>query len=389
VEIAGARGLDRRLIGAALRSVVSVEEVAADFRGVIDAHRTTIPRFLVDHVIEVPRGAAPSSCLPFYETLYGEIIDELDPSIVEKGSKQSVEKPGTLPGTSSSSEVREVTPAERIAFLLARQLCADGVYTVGSVTPLSMVAYQLAKQTHAPNLTLIPFAGLVDVGAYPVGIPSAERNAMSSAHGFWGMDDLYEWLYQAGKIDAEIFCPAQIDERGHINNSMVRRSDGTFARLPGQAGIADVATLHQNLYMYVPRHSTRRLVRRVDFEGGSRELITNEERAAVGLRGGEVTVVTDLCVFRLDKVRRVLVVDSIHSGVTPEEVKASTGFPLGVDRDVPRSPEPSAEILTLIRKVIDPLRVRDLETVGAADRMPLIREIVSGDAARSATSDPC
>lgn len=379
VEVAGPRGLDRRLIGAAKVRVVSVEEIVPDFRGLAEAHRTTLPRFLVDHLVLTPGGAAPSSCLPYYPTAFRQILDDLEPIRDGTKSEARISRVEAQPSPGRSHVTSGATPAERMAFLLASQLRDDGVYTVGSVTPLSMVAYQLAKQTHAPNLSLIPFAGLVDVGTYSVGVQSAEPRAAESAHDFWGMDELYEWLYQAGRIDAEIFCPGQIDQRAHINNSRVRREDGTFARLPGQAGIADVATLHRNLYMYVPRHSPRRLVERVDFEGGSRELITDGERSAVGLCPGEVTVVTDLCVLRLDKSSRLLRLDSVHAGVTLAEVRSQTGFDLGLVGQVPNSPEPPHDILRLIREQIDPLGVRELEIVSAADRGPLIRTLLTKD----------
>jgi glutaconate CoA-transferase subunit A len=383
IELASARGLDRRLIGAAKTRIVSVEEQAGDFRGSLGAHRTTLPRFLIDHVVVAPGGAAPSSCLPFYPTDFDTIFADLQgaPSMREpKASAPPLDvRPLDVRPLPVAANVDGATPAERVAYLLASQLRDDGVYTVGSVTPLAMVAYQLAKQTHAPGLALIPFAGTVDVGTYVVGVQSAEPNAIDTAHDFWGMDDLYEWLYQDGRIDAEIFCPAQIDRRAHINNSQITRPDGTIVRLPGQAGIADVATLHRNLYMYVPRHTPRRLVERVDFEGGSRALVTDEERAEVGLLPGEVTVVTDLCVFRLDKNTRLLVLDSLHAGVTLDEVRSSTGFAVEPAGAVATSPEPSREILRLIREQIDPLGLRDLETVGAAERGPLISTLLAKD----------
>ena len=378
VELASARGLDRRLIGAAKTRIVSVEEQAGDFRGSLGAHRTTLPRFLIDHVVVAPGGAAPSSCLPFYPTDFDKIFAGLQAAPLGGMPPRSA-LPLDVRPLPVASNVDSATPAERLAYLLASQLRDDGVYTVGSVTPLAMVAYQLAKQTHAPGLALIPFAGTVDVGTYVVGVQSAEPNAVDTAHDFWGMDDLYEWLYQDGRIDAEIFCPAQIDRRAHINNSQVTRPDGTIARLPGQAGIADVATLHRNLYMYVPRHSPRRLVERVDFEGGSRALVTDEERAAVGLSPGEVTVVTDLCVFRLDKSSRLLVLDSLHAGVSLDEVRSRTGFAVEPTHAVPISPEPPRDILRLIREQIDPLGLRDLETVSAADRGPLISTLLAKD----------
>ena len=389
VEIVGARGLDRRILGAAKVRVVTVEEVAGEFRGPVEAHRTTIPRFLVDHIVECPGAARPSSCLPHYDTDFDAIRRELGvlpPDDPENGAVTTVApkpEPAALSSGRAGARARPdespPTRAEIVVFHLARQLRDGGIYTVGSVTPVSMVAYQLAKQTHAPTLAVIPFAGLVDVRPYPVGVASAERKALRVATAFWGMDDLYEQLYEAGRIDAEIFCPAQIDELANINNSLVRDGGAGVIRLPGQAGIADVATLHKNLYMYVPRHSPRRFVRRVDFRGGTRALVTDAERAAAGLSGGETTVVTNLCVLRLDKRVRRFRLESLHPGVEVTDVLEQTGFPLLVDDSIAPSAMPDADVLALLRHEVDPMGVRDLETVASSARAALLQRILESE----------
>jgi glutaconate CoA-transferase subunit A len=360
VEIVGARGLDRRILNAAKTAIVSVERIEAPFRGPERAHRTTFPRFLVDHVVEIPGGAKPSSCLPFYGTDFRELRQTLF------GAPAAVQEPAP------PSNDPEPTPAELMVHLMALQLKNGAVYTVGSVTPMSMVAYQLAKRTTAPNLALIPFAGLVDVGSYQVGVSTAETNALASAEDFWGMDDLYEWIYQRGAVDAEIFTPAQIDARARINNSQFFRSDGSLVRLPGQAGIADVAFLHRNLVMYVPRHTPQRFVGNVAWPGGDRHVFGADERARANLSPGRVIVVTNLCQLEFDGERRQFRVTSIHKGVTLDEIQRNTGFPLLVDGAPPMSPLPSPEILRMIREDIDPHRVRELEFVASADRLPAL-----------------
>ena len=46
--------------------------------------------------------------------------------------------------------------------------------------------------------------------------------------------------------------------------------------------------------------------------------------------------------------------ESIHSGVTAEDVIESTGFDLGDLSHVPVTPEPSAEELSILRNEVDP-----------------------------------
>jgi len=152
-----------------------------------------------------------------------------------------------------------------------------------------------------------------------------------------------------------------------------------MVRLPGQAGIADVATLHRNLYLYVPRHNRDRLVAEVDFAGGVRALVTDEERRSAGLQPGEITMVTNLCVLRFDKTERRFRLESTHPGVSPADVVAATGFALDVPDSVPTSAVPGPEILRLLRTVVDPLGVRDLETVPAAARGALLQRILDAE----------
>lgn len=398
VEIAGPLGLDVRLMGAARSRVASVEEVAESFAGGTNAHRTAIPRFLVDHVVEAPRGAWPGSCLPHYETDLDAVKDAL---ALDRAERESLAPTASIALANSSapsgsvtrrdagvpqgqSDQGGVTLAESLVIRLANQIRDDGIYTVGSVTPVAMVAYQLAKHTHAPNAAIIPFAGLVDVSPYAVGVKSAEIRAWTSATAFWGMDDLYDRLYSAGRIDAEIFCPAQIDGQGRINNSWVSREDGHGIRLPGQAGIADVALLHRNLYMYVPRHSVRRLVQTLDHQGGSRRLLGDDERREAGLTPGRVTVVTNLCEFELDPRSRRLEVVSLHPGVDLNDVRGATGFDIAPG-NVPSSPPPNPDLLTLLRDKVDPMGVRNLETVASRDRGELLERIL--DVERTSTRD--
>ena len=382
VEIVGARGLDLRLLGAAKHRVVSVERVEGDNVGPLGALRTTVPRFLIDAVVESPGGARPSSCLPDYATDLAEIRRRIQrpdeaPVPLERGAAPPENLPTSRGARPESGKPQ--TAAETLVCALARQLVDGGVYTVGSVTPVSFVAYQLAKRTHAPSLALIPFAGLVDVDVYPATVLNAESAALAAARDHWGMDDLYDLLYSAGRIDAEIFCPAQIDGAGSINNSWVQGPSGRV-RLPGQAGIADVATLHRNLYMYVPRHSPRRLVAELDFAGGTRYLVGDEERSAARLEPGEVSVVTNLCVFRQDKASGLLAVESVHAGVTLEQVRQATGFALRGDLGrLPVTPAPDGDLLELLRNEIDPHNVRDIETLPSKQRQGLLSRLLDDE----------
>jgi acyl CoA:acetate/3-ketoacid CoA transferase beta subunit len=72
-------------------------------------------------------------------------------------------------------------------------------------------------------------------------------------------------------------------------------------------------------------------------------------------------VVSNLGVFDFDTPDRAMRVRSVHPGVAVEEVQEATGFPLVFKGDVPETRTPTLEELRLIRDVIDPNALRDME----------------------------
>jgi glutaconate CoA-transferase subunit A len=58
--------MDNEIVDAAACTVVTAERIIPHEDFVAEPHRTTYPRFMVDAVTEVPRGAYPTSCYPLY-----------------------------------------------------------------------------------------------------------------------------------------------------------------------------------------------------------------------------------------------------------------------------------------------------------------------------------
>ncbi len=77
VEIHGARALDLAMAGAARQVLVTVEEIVPGTLAQ-GGQQTILTRNLVTAIAEVPGGAYPASCLPFYATDYGRIREVLD-----------------------------------------------------------------------------------------------------------------------------------------------------------------------------------------------------------------------------------------------------------------------------------------------------------------------
>ncbi len=116
---------------------------------------------------------------------------------------------------------------------------------------------------------------------------------------------------------------------------------------------APVNTLNNPTSYWIPRHSRRVFVERVDLVCG-----VGYDRAA-GARYHRVPrVVSDLGVFDFATSDRSMRLASLHPGVTVEQVREATGFELAVPEEVPPTREPTARELRLIREVLDPAGTR-------------------------------
>ena len=71
---------------------------------------------------------------------------------------------------------------------------------------------------------------------------------------------------------------------GRTNNLELTKPSGGKLRLPGQGGMSDVANMHQNYVVYVPRHGKASLVETVEMVSSARGVISaaDRERPATG-----------------------------------------------------------------------------------------------------------
>ena len=216
---------------------------------------------------------------------------------------------------------------ELMTVRIARMLDNECFASAGAVSPLGNVAYRLAKATHAPDLFIGTFScGHVDIAPGTMTLTLLEAMDSSSAVAHCGGDDTYSTYYQPGIVTHEIIGAAQIDARGRTNNLELTKPSGGKLRLPGQGGMSDVANMHRDYVVYVPRHSRAALVESVEMVSSARGVISAEARQAAGYRPGDIWLVTNLCVFRYDEAVGQLVVVETMPGVSRETISAETGF---------------------------------------------------------------
>jgi acyl CoA:acetate/3-ketoacid CoA transferase beta subunit len=150
---------------------------------------------------------------------------------------------------------------------------------------------------------------------------------------------------------------SQIDRYGNQNISCIGDWAEPKRQLLGVRG-APVNTLNNPTSYWVPRHSRRVFVEKVDMVCG----VGYDRAAEVGARFHRVPrVVSDLGVFDFATPDRSMRLASLHPGVTVEQVVEATGFALSVPDEVPYTREPTANELELIREVLDPAGARARE----------------------------
>jgi glutaconate CoA-transferase subunit B len=161
-----------------------------------------------------------------------------------------------------------------------------------------------------------------------------------------------------GMVDYCFLGGAQIDPYGNINSTMIGKDfHHPKVRMPGSGGANDLAS-HAWRSLVVTIHDKRRFVEKMDFVTSPGYLDGPGARERVGLPKdtGPYKVITDLAVMGFDPDTCRMRIESIHPGVTVEQVKENTGFEIGVAADLQRTEPPTDEELRLLRDEVDPMR---------------------------------
>ncbi|MEV0095591.1 CoA-transferase [Streptomyces sp. NPDC050738] len=228
--------------------------------------------------------------------------------------------------------------------------CAEAWRDSGEIlaSPMGLIpsfGARLAKRTFSPDLLLTDGeATLVSLDGTPEGwLPYRKHLTMVT-----------------GGRRHVMMGASQIDRYGNQNISCIGDWQHPTRQLLGVRG-APVNTLNNPTSYWVPKHSTRVFVPRVDMISG----VGYDSAAAAGPSATRFHripyVISHLGVFDFATPDRAMRLVSLHPGVTVDEVQKATGFPLMVPAGVPYTREPTDHELHLIREVIDPKSIRDRE----------------------------
>jgi len=249
--------------------------------------------------------------------------------------------------TSPTTTSQDVTRAEVCVTACADLFAGSGEILASPMGLVPGIGARLARHTSAPDLLLSDGeAFLLD-----------------------GDDTLEGWLPYRAMFDVVahgsrhvVMGASQVDRYGNQNISCIGEHSHPRRQLLGVRGAPGNTVNHRTSY-WVPRHSTRVFVDRVDVASG-----VGYDRAREAGPGAQRyhdvhRVVTNLAVLDFETADRSMRLRSVHPGVTAEEVQDATGFRLAnADTDqVPQTRQPDDEELRLIREVVDADNHRERE----------------------------
>jgi acyl CoA:acetate/3-ketoacid CoA transferase beta subunit len=245
---------------------------------------------------------------------------------------------------------------ELMVCVAARQLEDGKTAVIGTGMPLA--AAMLAQKTASPNLIIMFEAGSAAPQLRKLPISVADSHTQVNAILHSSMDEIME-ACQRGMVDYTFLGGAQIDMYGNINSTMIGTDyQHPKVRLPGSGGANDLASLCWKTLVITP-HDKRRFAAKLDFLTTPGYLTGPGARERAGLPpgSGPYKVISTLALMGYDPVSKRMRVESLHPGVTKEDVIANTGFELLFVDPLPTTPEPTDEELRLLREEVDPLGI--------------------------------
>jgi acyl CoA:acetate/3-ketoacid CoA transferase beta subunit len=240
------------------------------------------------------------------------------------------------------------TLAEICVVACAEAWRGDGAILASPMGLIPTLGARLAQLTFAPDL-------LVSDGEAGLLAPSGTGTA---TEGWLPYRSVFT-MVAAGRRHV-LMGASQLDRFGNQNISCIGDWARPKAQLLGVRGAPGNSINHPVSY-WLPRHSRRVLVERVDMACG----IGYDRAAALGAPGNRFhevrVVVTNLAVLDFRTPARTMRLRSVHPGVPVSDVLAATGFPLTVPDEVPFTRLPHPGELALIRDQLDPAARRDQE----------------------------
>lgn len=252
----------------------------------------------------------------------------------------------------------EFSTQELMAVYLARELNDGEILRVGVATPVAEAAVRLAHLMHGPNMELV-FLGVrmnvAHLDTIPMPAFGWDRRVVRWAESY---SDTGHRFDRVKGWDNHVFFIGGIQVDPHGNTNLIGIGPD-YRRLkfrgPGSVGTPTLSTHIGRYYIVLNNHSPRVLVEKCDYisaygwgNGGA------DARTRMGIPGGGPKYcLTPLAVMDFAEDTKRMRIKSVHPGVTVDMVRRETGFDLVIPANVPTTPGPTVEELSVLRTRVD------------------------------------
>ena len=255
------------------------------------------------------------------------------------------------------------TNNELMAVVTARELRDGelgfiGVGTAGRAFTLAVgipiTAARLAQLSHAPDFTIF-WNNLLspEMDQIPPHLTQRYLTRWPCAFQPVTCEDKNEML-ASGRFDVCFDSAPQIDRYGNLNITAIGDYKKPKVRLVGCLAQPDHFAFVKRPII-ITDLKKRSFVEKVDFITSVGYLDGGDSRVKAGLLPyGPWKVITDKCVMSFNNVEKRMQIESIHPGVTLEEVLDNMGFRPVVPEKITITREPTDEQIRVIREEIDP-----------------------------------
>jgi len=214
---------------------------------------------------------------------------------------------------------------------------------------LPSAAANLARLTHAPDAVLIYESGTIGTKPNVLPLSIGDSELAETADTVVSLVEIFNYWLMGGRISLGFLGAAQIDRFANLNSTVIGPYDKPKTRLPGAGGAPAIAASCGEVLVTL-RHNARAFVSKLDFVTTMGHGDGGDARKKLGLPGkGPTAVISDLGILAPDPISKELVLQSVHAGVTVEQVVAATGWPLKVAPEVRTTPPPTETELSVLR----------------------------------------
>lgn len=241
----------------------------------------------------------------------------------------------------------EFTPNEMMTVAASRALTNDDVCFVGIGAPSA--ACNLARLTHAPDITLIYESGTIGTKPNVLPLSIGDGELCETAVTTVPVPEMFRYWLQGGRITVGFLGAAQIDKFGNINTTVVGDYNKPKVRLPGGGGAPEIAASCGQILITL-KQTLRGFVEKLDFMTSLGHGPAGQGRDEYGLTTkGPTLLITDVAIWRPDPDSNEFRVESIHPGVSRQEVSDTVGWTASFFDEVRETLPPTEEELSVLR----------------------------------------